>query len=94
VTYSKIGAFICPSESIKQGPWPGVSSFISYAANYGGPASNTDWNGVIVPMNVTTSSICQCFADLTGYRHTNFAPFGTEGVTDGTSNTALFRADA
>ena len=90
ITYAKIGAFICPSESIKQGPWPGVSSFINYAANYGGPASMTAWNGMVVPMNGTPSSNCQCYAGPTGYSHTNFAPFGTEGVTDGTSNTALY----
>jgi prepilin-type N-terminal cleavage/methylation domain-containing protein/prepilin-type processing-associated H-X9-DG protein len=90
VTYSKVAAYLCPSESIKQGPWPGVSSFMSYAANYGGPASMTAWNGMIVPMNGTPTSSCGCFAGPTGYSHTNFAPFGTESVTDGTSNTAVF----
>ena len=90
VTYSKVAAYLCPSESIKQGPWPGVSSFMSYAANFGGPAAMTAWNGMIVPMNGTTTTSCQCFAGPTGYSHSNFAPFGTESVTDGTSNTAVF----
>jgi prepilin-type processing-associated H-X9-DG protein len=89
VTYSKVGAFICPSESLTSGPWPGVpNGYINYAANFGGPASMTAWNGMIVPMNGTAASYCGCYS--VNYTHSNFMPFGTQGVTDGTSNTALF----
>src|SRR5689334_19263871 len=38
ITYSKVNFYVCPSESLKNGPWPGVTSFMSYAANFGGPA--------------------------------------------------------
>jgi prepilin-type N-terminal cleavage/methylation domain-containing protein/prepilin-type processing-associated H-X9-DG protein len=92
VSNSKVAGYICPSESLKQGPWPGVSSFINYGANYGGPASLTAWNGMIVPMTGSAASNCQCYPvnNVNVFSHANFAPFGTEGVTDGTSNTAVY----
>ena len=90
MTYSKINSYICPSESIRSGPWPGVPSFTSYAANFGGPASISAWNGLIVPMNGSLASNAQTYAGPTGYTHQNFGPFGMEGVTDGSSNTAVF----
>jgi prepilin-type N-terminal cleavage/methylation domain-containing protein/prepilin-type processing-associated H-X9-DG protein len=83
VTYSKISFYACPSESLKNGPWPGVTSFMSYAANFGGPASIAANSGVIVPMNGNAFSNCQC------YTNSNTGSFGVEGITDGTSNTAM-----
>jgi prepilin-type N-terminal cleavage/methylation domain-containing protein/prepilin-type processing-associated H-X9-DG protein len=94
ITYSKVSGYVCPSESLTSGPWPGVpNGFMSYAANYGGPASMTAWNGMVVPMNGNASSNSEAYpvnppAGI--YTHSNFAPFGTQGVTDGTSNTAVF----
>jgi prepilin-type N-terminal cleavage/methylation domain-containing protein/prepilin-type processing-associated H-X9-DG protein len=94
VTFSKVAAFICPSESLTSGPWPGVpNGYMSYAANFGGPASMTAWNGMVVPMNGSASSNSQAYpvSPAAGvYTHSNYAPFGTQGITDGTSNTALF----
>jgi len=84
VTYARINFFACPSENLKNGPWPGVTSFMSYAANFGGPASIAANSGVIVPMNGNTFSNCQC------YTNRNTGSFGVEGITDGTSNTAMF----
>ncbi len=65
VTYSKVGTYICPSESMQQGPWPGVLSFINYAANFGGPACITAWNGMIVPMNGTGNEPARRAANAT-----------------------------
>jgi prepilin-type N-terminal cleavage/methylation domain-containing protein/prepilin-type processing-associated H-X9-DG protein len=85
MTYAKIAAYVCPSESLANGPWPGVTSFINYSANFGGPASISAWSGPIVPMVGTPpTTSCQC------YTNGNIGSFGTQGMTDGTSNTALF----
>ena len=83
VSYTRVNTYICPSESIKQGPWV-ASSFINYAASFGGPSSIGANNGMIVPMRGNATSNCQC------YENGNIGSFGTEGVTDGTSNTAVF----
>jgi len=83
VTYSKVATYVCPSESINQGPWV-ASSFINYAACVGGPASISANSGVIAPMSATSTSNCQC------YTNSNVGSFGTQGITDGTSNTAMF----
>ncbi len=93
MTYSKLSFLICPSESLTISGWPGVNSFASYAGNLGGPISMTAWNGAIVPMNgatlngIQTACVCYPWPSLT---HSNFGPFGTQGFTDGTSNTAVF----
>ncbi|WP_422927235.1 DUF1559 domain-containing protein [Singulisphaera sp. PoT] len=84
MVYSKIAGYLCPSESQSNGPWPGVPSYMSYAANIGGPASIQAWSGTIVPMIGTTTTSCQCYANG------NIGSFGTQGIVDGTSNTALF----
>jgi prepilin-type processing-associated H-X9-DG protein len=81
VTYSKVGIYTCPSESLNQGPWV-ASSFINYAANVGGPASIASNSGIIVPMSGNATSNCQCGG-------ANIGSFGTQGITDGTSNTAM-----
>ena len=83
VSFAKVATYVCPSESITRGPWAS-SSYINYAANVGGPASIATNSGVIVPMNAGPNSDCQC------YTNSNSGSFGTEGVTDGTSNTAMF----
>jgi prepilin-type N-terminal cleavage/methylation domain-containing protein/prepilin-type processing-associated H-X9-DG protein len=85
VTLTRISGLICPSENLKNGPW--VATFANYAANFGGPASISTWNGVIVPMNGTTTTGSGAFGSPT---YVNYGSFGTEGITDGTSNTAMF----
>jgi prepilin-type N-terminal cleavage/methylation domain-containing protein/prepilin-type processing-associated H-X9-DG protein len=84
VSYTKISAYICPSESIIIGPWPGTPSFINYACNIGGPSSVTSWNGAIVALAAGPNSNCQCT------QNGNIGSFGTQSFTDGTSNTAAF----
>jgi len=82
-TNLKLSAFLCPSESSQQRP--AASNPVgaqwgptNYAGNYGGPGVIRRCSGVIVP-------------GATGQvPFTNQGPFGTEGIIDGTSNTALF----
>jgi len=81
VSYTKVAAYVCPSESLAPGPWV-ASSFINYSANFGGPASIASNSGLIVPMSGNSTSNCQCGGG-------NIGSFGTQGVTDGTSNTAM-----
>jgi prepilin-type N-terminal cleavage/methylation domain-containing protein/prepilin-type processing-associated H-X9-DG protein len=85
VTYSKVNAFICPSESLVNGPWPGVTSFTNYAANIGGPSSVATWSGPIVVMNPTPGNLT-----IPGWpTNSNSGSNGFQGVTDGSSNTAM-----
>jgi len=80
---TKLNALICPSESITIGPWL-ASSWANYAANFGGPASLSAWSGPIVPMSNSTQGTCACYANG------NIGTIGTQSITDGTSNTAMF----
>jgi prepilin-type N-terminal cleavage/methylation domain-containing protein/prepilin-type processing-associated H-X9-DG protein len=83
---TKINTLICPSESIKTGPWVGTT-WTNYHANFGGPAAFAGWTGAIVPFRSDTNSV----PGLTNaVQDTNCGSFGLESVTDGTSNTALF----
>lgn len=80
---TKLNALICPSESMGTGPlW---QTWINYAANFGGPPSIMSWTGPITPMSNSS-------AGVNGLDHSNgnVGTRGMEGVTDGTSNTALF----
>jgi prepilin-type processing-associated H-X9-DG protein len=75
------GFLICPSENVNQriiSPF-GVQNYVS---NLGGPGSITYYSGSVVPSNMYGNAI-HLGAD-------QCAPFGVEGITDGTSNTALF----
>jgi prepilin-type N-terminal cleavage/methylation domain-containing protein/prepilin-type processing-associated H-X9-DG protein len=85
VSYTKISGLMCPSENLKTGPW--VASFANYCASFGGPCSITAWNGVIVPMNGATNTGSGTYGSPS---YVNYGSFGTEGITDGTSNTAMF----
>jgi prepilin-type N-terminal cleavage/methylation domain-containing protein/prepilin-type processing-associated H-X9-DG protein len=82
---AKLATLVCPSESIKTGPWLSTS-FTNYHANIGGPVSIASWTGSFVPFNSDPNN-------LPGYTNavssSNMAVFGVEGFTDGTSNTAL-----
>jgi prepilin-type processing-associated H-X9-DG protein len=92
VTAAKISTLVCPSESIRNGPWI-ASTFTSYHANMGGPSPIYAWTGPIVPMNGAYSgepghpNIPQAAGSGT---RSYLGSFGFEAVTDGSSNTALF----
>jgi prepilin-type N-terminal cleavage/methylation domain-containing protein/prepilin-type processing-associated H-X9-DG protein len=94
VSSAKINTLTCPSESIKTGPWI-ASTFMSYHANMGGPASIYGWTGPIVPMNGAYSGQAG-HANIPEeaapgqFTPTNLGTFGFESVTDGLSNTACF----
>ena len=82
---TKVNSFVCPSESLKTGPWV-ASAFTNYHASFGGPASINSWSGAFVPFRSDPG-------DRPGYTNAVQTPgcmtFGFEAVTDGTSNTAM-----
>jgi len=79
VTYSFIAAYMCPSESVQARPGSPWAPF-NYAANNGGPGTISMWSGVIVP------------SGNNGWysNSNNQGAVGTESITDGTSNTAMW----
>jgi len=82
VTYNALATLICPSDASKQRPdYPWAPT--NYRSNYGIPGVIRLWAGTIVP-NYTSNPAQWWGVD------SNLAYFGFEGVTDGTSNTALF----
>jgi prepilin-type N-terminal cleavage/methylation domain-containing protein/prepilin-type processing-associated H-X9-DG protein len=92
VSSVKIPTFVCPSESVKQGPWI-ASTFMSYHANMGGPASIYAWTGPMVPMSGAYSGVpghANIPEEAGSGTTSNLGTFGFESITDGLSNTALF----
>jgi prepilin-type N-terminal cleavage/methylation domain-containing protein/prepilin-type processing-associated H-X9-DG protein len=85
VSFVHLGAAICPSESFTQGPWV-ASNFLNYRGNFGGPAAISAWDGSMVPM--ANSSAGTVGGGV--YTNQNMGSFGTQSITDGTTNTALF----
>ena len=83
LSVTKLSELVCPSESVKIGPWQ-TTSFANYAANFGGPASLSSWTGPIVPYPDSTTGTCSCAITA------NLGPVGVESITDGASNTAMF----
>ncbi len=83
ISTTKIATLICPSENFKTGPWI-ATNMANYRANFGGPGVIASWSGafVVLSPNVNGQSGCACITNQ------NVGSFGTEGVTDGTSNTA------
>jgi prepilin-type N-terminal cleavage/methylation domain-containing protein/prepilin-type processing-associated H-X9-DG protein len=83
LTGTKVSAFICPSESLKSGPvWS--TSWTNYRSNLGGPAQIMGNSGPIVPMAPDSVGHCLCHVNQ------NVPSGGLEGVTDGTTQTAIF----
>ncbi|WP_152052760.1 DUF1559 family PulG-like putative transporter [Tautonia marina] len=82
----RVDTYVCPSESLRNGPWI-ANTFMSYHANIGGPSAMSAWAGAVVPFRSNPG-------DFPGYTNAvqtaNLSVFGFEGVTDGTSNTAAF----
>ena len=82
VGFNQMSSLLCPSDIVKNrvaAPW----AMTSYHGNHGGPGIVQNWSGTIV-QNWTDKPQAWWGQD------SNMAYFGFEGVTDGTSNTALF----
>ncbi len=88
VSSMKISAYVCPSESVKVGPWIG-QTWINYHANIGGPECISAWTGPIVPF-LGDPSTFPGISNVYPYGVGNLGAIGMESVTDGTSNSALF----
>ncbi len=77
----KLAVYLCPSDGTLIPPASPYGA-TNYVGNYGGPGqlalagTNGAFSGTIVPNAY--------------YTDPNLGPFGFEGITDGTSNTALF----
>jgi prepilin-type processing-associated H-X9-DG protein len=76
VGYTQVATFLCPSDMTKARPAAPYGTQ-NYFGNYGGPGSMLQFTGTIT-IGVGSST------------HRNAGPFGTEGIRDGTSNTAMF----
>ncbi len=89
VLATQIAVLLCPSEDRKI-TMIGPGTRKNYVANVGGPASFYAWSGVLVPLKDNPPW------DYAGvYWNSNSgSTFGFEGITDGSSNTALFERDA
>ncbi len=88
VSSVKINGYVCPSESIKSGPWI-ASTFTSYHANIGGPECIAPWTGPIVPMLQDANGIPGS-SNIYPYGVGNTGVVDFSSISDGTSNTALF----
>ena len=96
VSYNKLGALVCPSDGQKvrpQNPWAPSN----YFGNFGAPHTVRMWTGTIVePVSPVTpiTPKSQVGNQPVGTNWWTVLPdmafFGFEGITDGTSNTALF----
>ncbi len=94
VVYTALTVLLCPSDNQKarpNNPWAPMS----YHGNQGGPGIIRQWSGTFetpftcsttnqIPINGWPVGTCWWGSD------SNLAYFGLEGVTDGSSNTALF----
>jgi prepilin-type N-terminal cleavage/methylation domain-containing protein/prepilin-type processing-associated H-X9-DG protein len=91
--FTRLDTLVCPSENLRVGPYI-VTNVANYRANFQGPGSIITWNGPIVVLH--QNSIAQQSGSVPGASgpamdvNSNQGPFGIEGITDGTSNTAVF----
>jgi prepilin-type N-terminal cleavage/methylation domain-containing protein/prepilin-type processing-associated H-X9-DG protein len=81
----QIKTLLCPSESMSR-PAIGPGTRKNYVANIGGPANIYAWSGMLVPLKDNPPL---------DYAHVYWnqnsgSTFGTESVTDGLTNTAMF----
>ena len=88
VSNTKILAYICPSESLKTGPWVG-STWINYHANFGGPECISPWTGPFVPF-LGDASTFPGINNVYPYGVANLGVVDFGSISDGTSNTAMF----
>jgi prepilin-type N-terminal cleavage/methylation domain-containing protein/prepilin-type processing-associated H-X9-DG protein len=83
--YRNIAVLNCPSESISPGPGSPYG-WCNYMNNMGGPSVIMMYTGVIVPPKPVGAFETQPYY---GWSNSNNAYIGFQGVTDGTSNTAM-----
>jgi prepilin-type N-terminal cleavage/methylation domain-containing protein/prepilin-type processing-associated H-X9-DG protein len=85
VLSTQVGILLCPSEDKKQtNIGPGTRR--NYVASIGGPANFMSWTGVLVPLKDNPPL---AYSGVVGNSNSG-STFGMEGITDGSSNTALF----
>jgi prepilin-type N-terminal cleavage/methylation domain-containing protein/prepilin-type processing-associated H-X9-DG protein len=85
VLATQVGVLLCPSED-KKVTMIGPGTRRNYVANFGGPANFMAWSGVLVPLKDTPPL---SYAGV--YSNSNSGTtFGMEGITDGSSNTAMY----
>jgi prepilin-type N-terminal cleavage/methylation domain-containing protein/prepilin-type processing-associated H-X9-DG protein len=85
VLATQVGVLLCPSEDKKTtNIGPGTRK--NYVANFGGPANFMAWSGVLVPLK-DNPPLSYAGVYWNGNSGTTF---GMEGITDGSSNTALY----
>jgi prepilin-type N-terminal cleavage/methylation domain-containing protein/prepilin-type processing-associated H-X9-DG protein len=88
VTGLKISTYICPSESVRLGPWI-ASSWTNYHANMGGPECISPWSGPMVPFLGDVGGVPGS-SNVYPFGVGNLGVVGMGSITDGTSYTALF----
>ncbi|HEX3451072.1 MAG TPA: DUF1559 domain-containing protein [Isosphaeraceae bacterium] len=85
VLATQVGVLLCQSED-KKVTMIGPGTRRNYVANFGGPANFMAWSGVLVPLKDTPPlSYAGVYANAN-----SGTTFGMEGITDGSSNTAIF----
>ncbi len=91
ITYSAIASFLCPSDNQKTRPFNPYAP-TNYFGNYGGPDVIRMWSGTIVPFLTKGPPGDTTVAGGPAWwgADSNLGFFGFEGITDGTSNTAVF----
>jgi prepilin-type N-terminal cleavage/methylation domain-containing protein/prepilin-type processing-associated H-X9-DG protein len=94
VVYNALSVLLCPSDNQKARPNNPYAP-MNYAGNRGGPGIIRQWSGTIEPpFTCATSNAVMVNGWTVGQcwwgSDSNLAYFGLEGVTDGSSNTALF----
>jgi prepilin-type N-terminal cleavage/methylation domain-containing protein/prepilin-type processing-associated H-X9-DG protein len=90
VSESAVSTLVCPSEDRGAPNWPGTK--LNYMANLGGPPDIATFSGVIVGLKNDARGNSGCCTNAQfpgGYTSPNCGSFGTEGIPDGTSNTAM-----
>jgi prepilin-type N-terminal cleavage/methylation domain-containing protein/prepilin-type processing-associated H-X9-DG protein len=88
VSSLKVATLVCPSESLKVGPWI-ATTWTNYHANFGGPECIGPWTGPIVPFMSDPSGF-PGISNIYGAGTSNLGVVDISTVTDGTSNTAMF----
>ena len=81
----QVKSLLCPSENLSR-PAIGPGTRKNYVANIGGPANFFAWSGMLVPLKDNPP------LDYAGvyWNQNSGTTFGTESVTDGMTNTAMF----
>ncbi len=88
ISSTKITGYICPSESVKTGPWI-AQTFTNYHASFGGPECISPWDGPFVPFMSDQNNL-PGQSNIYPYGLGNLGVVDFATITDGSSNTALF----